>query len=175
MMNTQKLKNSIEVATNVAVLVVAVTILSLLAWNFYQGQKVGTQLQFGLQKGSTLAALPGVQYGDSPRTLLIAMTTRCKYCTASVPFYNQLAELEKSKDKSVRIVAVFPDKVDDVDQYVQQKQLGLEVKGAMDLSKLNVAGTPTMILVDSGGKVLDFWVGQLQPDVQQQVIQSLNS
>ena len=175
MRNTQKLKTGLEVATNVAVLLVAVTILGLFAWNYYQGRQLQTRLMSGLQKGTTLAALPGLNYSASPRTLLIAMNTRCQYCTASVPFYNQLAAFQKANDKTLRVVAVFPDTVDEVHQYVEQKQLGLETMSAMDLSKVNISGTPTMILVDSSGKILDFWVGQLATDVEQQVIESLRT
>jgi hypothetical protein len=37
-------------------------------------------------------------------------------------------------------------------------------------SILNVTGTPTLILADSSGRVLDFWVGKLSREEEQQVI-----
>ena len=123
----------------------------------------------------TLASLPGSSYGSSPRTLLIAMNTRCGFCAESVPFYNRLTASRQANSQSVRIVALFPDSVDEVRRYVEQKQLGVETIAAVDLSKFNVSGTPTLILIDSSGKVLDFWLGKLTTDTEQQVIQRIST
>lgn len=67
------------------------------------------------------------------------------------------------------IIAVFPNAESDVRQYAQQNQLQLETIAGADLKALNVRGTPTMILVDKNGKVLDFWVGKLSEDEKRQV------
>jgi thioredoxin-related protein len=174
MRHSEKIKTYLEIATNIAVLLAAVTVLSLFAWNYYQGRQIAAQLQPGLQKGMTLDSLPGLSYSNSPRTLLIAMNTQCSYCAASVSFYNQLAAVQKA-NSNTHVVALFPDSAAAVRTYVEQKQLSLETMGEIDLSKIRVAGTPTMILIDSTGKILDFWVGQLSADAEHRVIQSLST
>lgn len=170
MSNSQKLKSYLEVITTVAVLLAAVAVVK--TYLFSPTQKSAAQLQSGLQKGATLEPLPGVDYGDSPQTLLIAMNTHCGFCKESIPFYNQLAELQRN-NKSTRAIAIFPNSEDEVRQYVKQQQLGLNAIATVDFNKLSLAGTPTMILVDKSGKVLDFWVGKLSTDAEQQVISEM--
>jgi hypothetical protein len=47
-----------------------------------------------------------------------------------------------------------------------------EIAG-VDLDKLGIHSTPTLILVDSSGKVLDSWSGELQPDAEREVFAAL--
>ena len=43
----------------------------------------------------------------------------------------------------------------------------------VDFSKIKVPGTPTLLLVDDQGKVLDVWVGKLDESREKQVLASL--
>jgi len=38
------------------------------------------------------------------------------------------------------------------------------------LASIKVSGTPTLLLVDSAGHIRDAWVGQLQPEQEQEVV-----
>jgi hypothetical protein len=89
-----KLKNLLEVVTNVAVLLVALVVLGTFAWSYFAAQP--RQLpHVGLQKGKEFAAVAGVNYGDSSQTLLVAINTHCGYCKGSLPFYRQLIEANR--------------------------------------------------------------------------------
>lgn len=68
------------------------------------------------------------------------------------------------------MVAVFPNSKVEVEQYEQQHQLQIEAVPASTFAALNVEGTPTLILVDASGRVLDFWIGKLSKDEEQQLI-----
>jgi hypothetical protein len=171
-MENNKLRNYLEVGTNVAVLLVAMTILSTFALSFIQ-RKPTPVVSKGIEKGQHLPAIPGISYDGSPRTLLIAMNTKCSYCTASIPFYNQLAGLQQSDNNPLHIVAAFPNTADEVKQYLSQHKLAVESHDSVALGQLKVAGAPTIILVDQSGRVLDFWVGELKPETQQQVLKSI--
>ena len=102
------------------------------------------------------------------------MNTRCGYCNESIPFYKQLVEAQQSSDQNVRLVAVLPNSEVEVKQYMQQQQLNISTVPKVNLQTLKVAGTPTIILVDNGGRVLDFWVGKLPQDSEQQVIKIIS-
>lgn len=160
-------------ATNVAVLLVALAVLSTFAWNYF-GRSPTPQLQAGFQKGQTFAQVPGVSYGSSPRTLLIAMSTRCHYCAESLPFYKQLVEAQRTSGRETHVVAVFPNQEPEVRQYVQQNRLDLETVAGVDLGTLNIYGTPTAVLIDDSGKVRDFWLGKLPEDREQQIIKAVS-
>lgn len=173
-MNQTKLKSYLEVATNIAVLLVALAVLSTFAWNYF-GRSPAPQLQAGFQKGQTFAQVPGVSYNSSPQTLLIAMSTRCHYCIESLPFYKQLAAAQRTSGRETHVVTIFPNQEAEVRQYVQQNKLDLETVAGVDLEALNISGTPTAVLIDGNGKIRDFWLGKLPQDKEQQIIKAVNA
>ncbi len=173
-MQESKIKTHLEVITNVAVLLTAMAVLSALSWGYFS-QKRQPSLKNGLQKGDVLTKIASLDYRNSSQTLLIAMNTECHFCTESVPFYNHLVKSRQGQDETARIIAIFPNKENEVNQYVQQHRLQTETIAAVNLSALNMVNTPTVILVDSGGKILDFWVGKLQENMERQVIKSITT
>lgn len=173
MSEKSKARSYLEVATNVAVLLAAIAVLASLAAMYFR-PTAGPKLQIGLQKGETLALIPGFNFNESDRSLLLVMSTRCVYCDESVPFYKQLTGAQQVGNQGVRVVAVLPNSEEEVGQYMQQKQLQIAAVPSADLKTLKVAGTPTLILVDSGGRVIDFWVGKLSQDTEQQVLKVIS-
>lgn len=174
-MNKAQAKGHLEVLTNVMVLVAAVSIIAVLALNYFGGRKPAPRIVEGLQKGQQLPAISGIDYRASASTLLVAMSTKCVYCTQNIPFYNQLADMKNTGKVSLRTVALFPNSDNEVQHYVQQHQLKIDHKSSVDFGQLKLAGTPTMILVDENGRVTNFWVGALKPDAQQQFLESLET
>ncbi|MFN2492960.1 MAG: TlpA family protein disulfide reductase [Pyrinomonadaceae bacterium] len=174
-MEHSRIRTYLEVATNAVVLLVAVLILSAFAVSHFSRPATNRTVSDGLQRGQQIPSLGGIDYSSSPHTLLIAMSTQCGHCTASIPFYNQLAGLKSNGKAQLRIVTAFSNPDENVRQYVEQHQLKLEAKNSVDFRQLKIAGTPTMILVDPSGRVVDFWVGELSSEDQQRVVQSLTS
>jgi thioredoxin-related protein len=174
-MEHSKLKSYLEVATNVAILLVAGLLLSSFAVKYFYRDRPAPRLIGGLEKGQQIPQVAGINYGNSAHTLLVAMNTQCGYCTKSIPFYNELAKLEQNSKTPLHIVAAFPNQAEQVRQYVEQHQLKLESKDSIDFAQLKVAGTPTMILVDQSGHVIDFWVGGIPPEDQQKVLAAIAS
>ncbi len=65
----------------------------------------------------------------------------------------------------------------DPDSKAHLNELGLtnlEVKRS-PLENIQVSGTPTLILTNEKGEIMDFWVGKLTPDKEAEVINKLNS
>jgi thioredoxin-related protein len=172
MMKAAKLKSFLEVATNVAVLLVAIAVLGTFVANLTR--KSGPQLHVGLEKGQALADIPSINYSNSPKTMLIAMSTKCHYCSESAPFYKQLVDAYHASGNQIRLVAVFPESENEVKAYIQQQQLDIETVSSVNFQSINVSGTPSLILVDSRGKIQDFWLGKLPNDVEQQVLKSIS-
>jgi thioredoxin-related protein len=170
-MNVTKLKHHLEIATNMAVVLVAVVVLTMFAREFFKRLEK-PEIQPGLQRGLKLDKLPEGVTRHSNLTLIMVMSTTCHYCNESVSFYNQLAEMHSKANTSVALVAVFPNSTDQVKSYAEQQHLKLPTVAAMDFRSLNVTATPTLILIDSDGRVRDFWIGKLSKEEEHQVIEA---
>lgn len=152
-------------------LTVALIILGSLSWRYLAIRPL--RIEEGLQKGKAFPTLPGVDYSMSNLTLLIAMSSKCEFCQESVPFYNQLAESIHNNGCAIRVIACFQDFESDVNLFVGKAQLDVETISGVDFRLLKLPGTPAMILVDSNGTILDFWVGKLSKDTEQQITDAL--
>ena len=172
-MDQSKLKNSLETITNLAVLLAASGVLIALSWGYFAQSQTPLAVA-GMQRGQSLAQLPTVDYAGKTQTLLIAMNTQCQYCTESVSFYNTLADRVRPGSKGTRIVAVFPNKKDEVQKYVDSNGFRLETLADVDFATLNVSFTPTVMLVDSHGKLIDFWIGKVSTDIEQQILSTVS-
>ena len=169
----KKLKDILDVTTNVVVVVFALVAIGVLVKSYF-ASKGGVNTSVPISRGSAFPQIPGVDYNKSPRTLILALNVDCRYCTRSVPFYNSLAEARQENTKQLNIVAAFINNEEGlVKSYVEEKQLSVHAVSGVDLNKLGIQMTPTIILVDSNGKVLDSWRGELQPDGEREVFEAV--
>jgi thioredoxin-related protein len=110
--------------------------------------------------------LPRVDFGQRGKTLLIVISPTCHFCRDSEPFYRQLAETAGLK---THLLAVLPVPQSEAETYVHASiSPSLESMSA-PLSQVNVRATPTLLLVNSRGKVEKAWVGKLDDASQKQV------
>jgi hypothetical protein len=168
----KKLKDILDVTTSVVVVLFAVVAVGVLVKNYFRPHGVKTSV--AIKQGSVLPEIAGVDYKQTPRTLILALNVDCRYCSRSVPFYNSLAEARQQNAGQVNIVAAFINKdAGLVKSYAEEKQLSVQAIAGVDLDQLGVHLTPTLILVDSAGKVLDSWRGALQPDGEREVFDAL--
>ena len=170
--NKKKAEDILDVITNVVVVMFAVVAIGVLVKNYFAPPGVKTSV--AIKKGSVFPAIAGVDYKQTPRTLILALNVDCRYCTRSVPFYNSLAEARQQNAGQVNIVAAFINKDPElVKSYADEKQLSVQPIVGVDLDKLGIHTTPTLILVDIAGKVLDSWRGELQPDGEREVFAAI--
>jgi len=117
--------------------------------------------------------LPDVAWSPQSKTLILAMQTGCHFCNESMLFYKRL--IEATKDKNIKLVAVFPSSVEESRAHLDSLGIkNLEVK-QMPLVAIQVRGTPTLILTNSEGEIINFWVGKLPPEEETEVIEKLSS
>jgi len=57
--------------------------------------------------------------------------------------------------------------------YLQSQQIKVDAILQSPLAKLQVSGTPTLILADSDGKVIRSWVGKVPLDTEAEIISKL--
>lgn len=117
----------------------------------------------------TRLSVDGVEWGSTSKTIVLALSSKCKFCTESAPFYQRLATFLNER-KDVRLIAVFPQDVSEGKKYLDELKVPVaEVKQAY-LSTMGVRGTPTVIIVDSSGVVTESWVGRLSADKEAEVL-----
>ena len=105
------------------------------------------------------------------KSLVLYLSTKCRYCTESAPFYKRL--LEETKAKDVSVVAILPQSVEESREYLKEHGVQIDAVKQSSLQSIGVRSTPTLLLTNASGIVTDSWVGKLRPDREEQVISKL--
>jgi peroxiredoxin len=118
----------------------------------------------------THVPLAGVTWG-AQRSVVLALSTRCHYCSENASFYRRLAE--SAAARGIQLVAVFPETVAESRKYLDDLGVPISrVEQAHEVLQL-VRGTPTLLLVDREGNVERSWRGKLQAAREAEVLAAL--
>jgi thiol-disulfide isomerase/thioredoxin len=94
------------------------------------------------------------------RNVVVVLNTHCRFCRESAPFYRQLgAEAARNSTSASFIVLTF-EPLDQMRAFLDQLGIGSS-KVAVMPDSLDTRVTPTMLLVDQKGVVVDAMVGEL--------------
>jgi thiol-disulfide isomerase/thioredoxin len=162
-----KVITKLEAIANVTVIVVALAVGYLLL----QGRVAEPHIPRSIATGDTLSQVPGIDWSRR-RTLVLALNSDCHFCQDSAPFYQKLAQAQQGT-QDVAIVAVFPNDPQAVRQLMKHEGLAVRSVPAVPLEKLGVAETPTLILVNSQGRVERTWFGLLTPREELEVLRAV--
>lgn len=167
------IKGKFETVANAATIIAAL-LLSVVLIKVYLLPSAPHRLGRGVPSiaiGTNIKGhLDGVDWQKNGRTLVLALSTQCHFCTASAPFFRTLVE---QASNNVKTVAVFPQSVDEAQKYLNGEGVRVDQIAQADLNRIGVRGTPTMLLVNNAGVVTNAWVGELQPSQQGQVLNAL--
>ncbi len=154
------MKGKIEATANVIVIIFAIVVGSV----FLKDRLAPVAPEPNAVKaGDKLANMDGWDWGAHEQTLVLGLRKGCHFCEDSAPFYQRLiAEQQQGGSNSI-IVAVFPDTADVVKEVMQSEGLGVQALVGVPLERLKISGTPTLLLVDRSGTVLNAWIGILSP------------
>ena len=165
-----EMKTRIEVATNIIVIVFAVVVGSVFLKDRFSS---GAPESDAVKAGDKLANLDSWDWGAHDRTLILGLRKGCHFCEDSAPFYQRLIAQQQPGGASPPIVAVFPDTADTVKEVVQSEGLEVHAIAGVPLERLKISGTPTLLLVDRSGIVLNAWTGMLTPRQELEVIRAM--
>ena len=164
-----------EIGSNVAIILLAV-LVGYFAFNRFLSPTPPAPANAdvsAIKPGSKLS-VKNVDFSKSEKSLMLVLSTECKYCTDSVPFYQRLVE-RNSIDKKLQIVATFTQEPAEAAKYLIEKNLSVDQIVKTDPSEIQVRGTPTMILMDKTGTVLETWAGKLSPEKETEVAERVFS
>jgi hypothetical protein len=169
-MNRIMFQRILDGATSLAVLAVCVLILVQAVRSKERTlapQPDASAASARLAPGDQLQPIAGVDLTKSQRTLVMAIQSSCHFCTESMTFYR---ELSRQKGASTRLVVVAPDDPAAAKQYVASHGFSPDAIATSDLPAMNVAGTPTLLLVNPSGVIERVWMGKLTPAREKEVM-----
>ena len=166
------LSKKLELIANVAIIVVALLLGAVLVKRYLLPQTTNARAVDARIQPGTRLSLPGMEWGRSDKTLLLVLSTQCHFCTESAPFYQRLAR-EQSRVGRARLVAVLPQSVAEAQKYLGEHGIAVDEVRQLSPDAVGAAGTPTLIMLDSAGSVVESWVGKLPPDKESEVITRL--
>ncbi len=164
------MRAKIEVVANFVVILLAVMIGSVYLRDRFSAHGPESN---EVKAGDRLPRLDGWDWGAHDRSLVLVLKKGCHFCEDSAPFYQRLAAKQQEDRSNTAIVAVFPDAADTVNEVVQLEGLGVRALPGVPLETLKVSGTPSLLLVDRSGTVLNTWIGMLSPRQELEVMRAL--
>jgi thioredoxin-related protein len=176
-------KSTLDTAANIAIIVVcAIAAVVLIRNQFFPKQAAGPGNMPQIEKGEKYAQLKDVIPAGANRALVVAVQPGCHFCNDSMPFYKRLLDERNQKGSAVKFVAAVPanEKPEEAQKTVAAESEKFAAVGAqpdkmvnLDFSAIKVPGTPTLVLVDNSGKVLNVWVGKLDEGSEKEVLKVL--
>lgn len=126
-----------------------------------------------IAEGTRLSLHPDLGAKESRASVVIALSSACQFCTASMPFYRRLAELGEVRDGRTRlaVVGLQPDPV--IRDYLAAN--GFEVRTVVHVSAAGVPvrATPMLLVIDGRGAVSRSWAGRLSEAEERAVIKEI--
>lgn len=152
-----------EIGLNSAVIIVALMMgRSLINRFYFESTKPMTAVNSPLSPGVKLQ-INDIDFSESEQNLLLVLSTTCRYCSESMPFYRSIATLN-SERRRLRMIGVFSGEMDASIKFLTEYELALDRVIKAGTAEIKVAGTPTLVLTNRDGVVLDVWYGKLKPD-----------
>lgn len=161
-----------EMAANVAIILAGILLGVVLVKNNLLLQSPPAMAAPAAIAPGTKLSLPGIDWKANERTLVLALSSGCRFCTESAPFYKRLAQ-ERAKLEKLRLVAVFSEPVEQSRKYLSGLGVTVDEVHEARLDSLGVAGTPTLILADANGAVVASLRGKLSSDKETELIARL--
>lgn len=162
---------NLELLVNVAIIIVAMLLGTVLARPLYvlPIPKQPDGVQSTLIKPGTKLSLSGLDWNKGDQTLLMVLSTNCRFCTESSPFYQRLVQ-QKGGRGDVRLVAVLPQSVIEAQKYLSDHDISVDEVRQSVPGAFYANATPTLILVDRTGSVVESWAGKLPPQKELEVL-----
>lgn len=168
----ENLVKKIELFANIAIIVVALVIGAVLVKKYFFSEQQN-QPKETISVGSKVN-LNQVDWAKNGHTLLLVLSKECRYCAESIPFYQKLGK-ELSQNAKVKLIAAFPEDKSVAGEYLQSNNVAVSEIYQVSAPSLGVRGTPTILLINEKGEVVENWLGKLPESDEKKVFERLKS
>lgn len=171
-------KSTLDTIANIAIILVCLIAAFILIYNnFFKNnqQQAGGPRPPEVKVGEQFDSLRQVVPAGAEKALVVALSPTCHFCTESMPFYKKLIDQRNQKGSNVKIVTAVPAEAAKAEEQKTMTTSGVNPDAlvALDFSNIKVPGTPTILLVDNQGKVLDVWVGKQDSSGEEEILETL--
>lgn len=118
-------------------------------------------------KGQTIS-LQGVDFSRSRKTMLLFLQQDCQSCIVSLPFYRRLVDRFR-EPADVQFVLITPRPPQVAATFFKNEGLDFRTILQGEKGLLGVKLSPTLIMADSNGIVRGSWIGELQPERENEI------
>jgi hypothetical protein len=116
----------------------------------------------GYRQGDTLPTVTGLDFTKSRQTVILLVSSSCRFCTESMPFYGKLVDaVGRKSSEQIRLVAASTESPEQLRTYFDRHAVPPMTAFAVRPDQFKISGTPTVLLVDSQGRVQSTWLGRL--------------
>ena len=105
-------------------------------------------------------ALQHVNWAGNKLTVVFALSTECHFCSGNAALYRSIVDSLRATHNGVT-VALLPQQVVLSRQYLSALNVTPDQVVQNSIAAVGARATPTIIAVDSQGRVLKSWVGRL--------------
>jgi len=173
---TPKTRSTLDTVANIAIILVcAIAAFILIRNNFFNRPQAGGPRPPEAAVGEQFDALRQVVPAGTDRALVVAVSPTCHFCTDSMPFYKRLIDERNGKGSKTKVIAAVPREEARAEERQKMASAGVNPDDvvAVDFQNIKVPGTPTVLLVDNQGKVLNVWVGKQDSSGEEKILKTL--
>lgn len=135
-----------------------------------QSSKISTNARATVEIVGKPVPVEGINWKENRKTVVLYLSTTCRYCKESVPFYRRL--LKERTNGSAKVVALFTQPENEARSYLDLHGIKADDVISSSLRPLGVTATPTVLLVNENGIVSNYWRGKLNEEKEAEVIAS---
>jgi hypothetical protein len=165
-------KGTISAIADWVLVVMTILIGALAAYNFVMPRTTPASPS-PIEVGKIAPSIPGIRYSDTSLTVILAVSSGCRYCTNSMAFYRSLPEAIRTKEREVQLVAMGVESSPRVRECLVHNGVIPDVVVNGREAQLPLRGTPTLILIERSGRVLISLQGLLTGEQETHVIESV--
>lgn len=119
--------------------------------------------------------LPGILPSDARLTFVIVLSSQCTYCLHDLPLYRRLSAARSSSGGMLHLVAVLPEKTATATAFLNSSGVNTDNVLSMAPREVGVQMVPTLLLLDENRKLKRYWVGEMNPGREREVLAVLTA
>ena len=156
---------SLEKTANIAVILTC----CLAGWSIVSRSISKPHQPSAYAAGARIKDTAELAVGSAARSILLVTSSRCHFCSESMPYYVKL--VEAARRSGTRIVALSSEQPSGNRAFLTANGVSVDTFASAPGNGVLVPGTPTIIVVRRDGTVLGSWTGKLSAPLESRVIQ----